>query len=236
MASLIFSIIAIGISGLSIFLLLSLNRVIKTIYYWQRQVTFIDYVNPKKIYIQFPNEALTSNSLTKNISTDEIYEKLELMITDNETVYIPYKSMLTRIVDIFLGYRNVIGALQNAEEEYQEEPEELQLFKKHSKFDFPSVIKDNDVYNMYTKYTLYDIDNSKEILINSAADYSVFVRRVIENKCNLSYRTHYMVYKKIGNKEDGQLINELITTFNIGQNYQDVTDSEYIDIQLLHED
>jgi hypothetical protein len=41
-----------------------------------------------------------------------------------------------------------------------------------------------------------------------------------------------MVYKKIGTKEDGQLISELVTTFNIGQNYQDLTNAEYVmDVQ-----
>ena len=120
MNSLIFSILLLGVCGLTISLLFNLNKVIKTIYYWQREVTFTDYVNPKKIYINFPNEALTSNSLTKDISADDLYEKLELIITDNEATYIPYKGMITGIVDIFLDYRNVIGALQNAEEEYQD--------------------------------------------------------------------------------------------------------------------
>lgn len=236
MSPLILFIVALGVCGLTTSLLLSLNKIIKTIYYWQREVTFIDHVNPKKIYIGFPNEALTSDSLTKDVSTDELYEKLELIITENESVYIPYKSMLTGIIDIFLGYRNVIGALQNADEEYQDEPQELELFKAHGKFDLPSVIRGSDVYNMYTKYTLHDIDTDKEILITSASDYSAFVKRVIENKSNLSYRTHYMVYKKVGNKEDGQLISELVTIFNIGQNYQDLTDAEHIiDVEYLPE-
>jgi hypothetical protein len=144
--------------------------------------------------------------------------------------------MLTGIIDIFLSYRNVIGALQNAEEEYKDEPQELELFKAYGKFDLPSVIRDNDVYNMYTKYTLYDIDADKEILISTATEYSAFVKRVIENKSNLSYRTHYMVYKKIGTKEDGQLISELITVLNIGQNYQDQTDAQHImDVEYLPE-
>lgn len=218
-----FIILTCGILGISISLLLNLNNIIKTIYYWQREVTFVDHVNPKKIYIKFPNEALTSDSLTKDIPTDELYDKLELLITDNESSYVPYKSMLTGIIDIFLGYRNVIGALQSAEEEYEYDSEELELFKSHGKFDLPSVIRDNEVYNMYTAYTLYDIDLQKEIKITSVTDYSAFVRQVIENKSNLSYRTHYMIYKKIGGKEDGQLISELITTFNIGQMYQDLT-------------
>lgn len=236
MSPLIFFIVALGVCGLTTSLLLTLNRIIKTIYYWEREVTFVDHVNPKKIYIKFPSEALTSVSLTKDIPTDELYEKLELLITENETTYIPYKSMLTGIIDIFLSYRNVIGALQNAEEEYKDEPQELELFKAYGKFDLPSVIRDNDVYNMYTKYTLYDIDADKEILISTATEYSAFVKRVIENKSNLSYRTHYMVYKKIGTKEDGQLISELVTVLNIGQNYQDQTDAQHImDVEYLPE-
>lgn len=236
MSPLIFFIVALGVCGLTTSLLLTLNRIIKTIYYWEREVTFVDHVNPKKIYIKFPSEALTSASLTKDIPTDELYDKLELLITENETTYIPYKSMLTGIIDIFLSYRNVIGALQNAEEEYKDEPQELELFKAYGKFDLPSVIRDNDVYNMYTKYTLYDIDADKEILISTATEYSAFVKRVIENKSNLSYRTHYMVYKKIGTKEDGQLISELVTVLNIGQNYQDQTDAQHImDVEYLPE-
>ena len=236
MSPLIFFIVALGVCGLTTSLLLTLNRIIKTIYYWEREVTFVDHVNPKKIYIKFPSEALTSASLTKDIPTDELYDKLELLITENETTYIPYKSMLTGIIDIFLSYRNVIGALQNAEEEYKDEPQELELFKAYGKFDLPSVIRDNDVYNMYTKYTLYDIDADKEILISTATEYSAFVKRVIEKKSNLSYRTHYMVYKKIGTKEDGQLISELVTVLNIGQNYQDQTDAQHImDVEYLPE-
>ena len=89
---------------------------------------------------------------------------------------------------------------------------------------------------MYTKYTLWDLDNDKQIFINSIQDYSAFVRRVIENKSNLSYRTHYMVYKKIGNKEDGQLVSELTTLFNIGQDYQDMSNrTPIMDVQYLSE-
>jgi hypothetical protein len=224
----IFIILALGTLGLGTTLLLSLNNIIKTIYYWQREVTFTDHVNPKKIHIQFPNEALTSDSLSKDICTDELYEKLELLITDNESSYVPYKSMITGIIDIFLDYRNVIGALQNAEEEYKYDTEELELFKSRAKFDLPSIIRGNEVYNMYTLYSLYDIDTQKEIIITSPEDYSAFVRKVIENKSNLSYRTNYMVYKKIGNKEDGLLVSELTTTFNIGQMYQDQTRTKNI--------
>lgn len=232
MSSLVLFIVALGVAGLTTSLLLSLNKVIKTIYYWEREVTFVDHVNPKKIHIRFPNESLTSDSLTREIPTDELYEKFELIITENEATYIPYKSMLSGIIDIFLDYRNVIGALQNAEEEYKDEPQELELFKAYGKFDLPSVIYGTDVYNMYTKYTLYDLDNRKEIVITSSQEYTAFVQRVLENKSNLSYRTHYMVYRKVGTKEDGQLISELVTTFNIGQNYQDLTNTEYVmDVQ-----
>jgi hypothetical protein len=113
--------------------------------------------------------------------------------------------------------------LQNAEEEYKEDPEELELFKAAKKFDFPSVMNGLDTYNMYTRYTLWDLEGDKEISILSAKDYSAFVKQVIENKSNLSYRTHYMVYKKVGTKENGQLISELTTIFNIGQAYNDLS-------------
>lgn len=231
-----FVILILGIVGVTTTLLFSLNNIIKTVYYWEREITFVDYSNPKEIYIRFPHESLTSDNLSKEIKDDHIYEKFELSVNENGNIYVPFASMLTGIVDIFLDYRNVIGALQNAEEEYRDDPEELELFKSPKKFDFPSVMHGLDVYNMYTKYVLHDLDDDKEIVITSAADYSSFVQRVIQNKSNLSYRTHYMVYKKVGNKEDGQLISELITTFNIGQRYQDMSNKNPImDIQYLAE-
>ncbi|NDB81655.1 MAG: hypothetical protein EB127_02715 [Alphaproteobacteria bacterium] len=223
MNPLILVIVTLGVIGLTSSLLLSLNKVIKTIYYWEREITFIDHSNPKEIHIRFPCESLTSDVLSKDIESDDLHEKFQIAASENNNVYVPYSSLLSGIVDIFLGYRNVIGALQNAQEEYQDDPEELELFKGAKKFDFPSVISGLDTYNMYTKYTLHDLDTDKEIQITSADEYSSFVRRVIENKSNLSYRTHYLVYKKIGNKEDGQLISELITTFNIGLNYQNLS-------------
>jgi len=237
MSSLIILIVTLGVFGLTTSLLLNLNKVIKTIYYWEREVIFTDYFSsPKEIYIRFPHEALTSDTLSKDIDSEDIHESLELAISDNSATYVPYANMLAGIVDIFLDYRNLIGALQNAQEEYQDDPEELELFKGPKKFDFPSVMHGLDVYNMYTKYTLYDLDNDKEILIKSSDDYSSFVKRVIENKSNLSYRTHYLVYKKIGNKEDGQLVSELVTIFNIGQNYRDLSNqTPNMDIRYLPE-
>lgn len=236
MSTFAFVFLMIGICGITTSLLFSLNNIIKTIYYWEREVIFNDYSNPKEVYIRFPNESLTSDALSRKIKDIEIYERFELGITENGNVYVPYANMLTGIVDIFLDYRNLIGALQNAQEEYQEDPEELELFKGPKKFDFPSVIHELGTYNMYTKYTLWDLDNDKQIFINSIQDYSAFVRRVIENKSNLSYRTHYMVYKKIGNKEDGQLVSELTTLFNIGQDYQDMSNrTPIMDVQYLSE-
>lgn len=233
----VLGVVLLGTIGITSTLLLSLNRIVKTIYYWEREVIFTDYYsNPKEIYIHFPHEALTSDILSKDIHSEDLHENLELAINDNGNTYVPYANMLAGIVDIFLDYRNVIGALQNAEEEYRDDPEELELFKKPKKFDFPSVMNGLDTYNMYTKYTLHDLDTDKEIQIKSPADYSAFVRRVIENKSNLSYRTHYLIYKKIGNKEDGQLVNELLTVFNIGQNYQDLSNqTPFMDIKYLSE-
>jgi hypothetical protein len=237
MSSLVLLIVALGVFGLTTSLLLSLNKVIKTIYYWEREVIFTDYSSsPKEIYIRFPHEALTSDTLSKSIDSENIHEGLELAISDNSSTYVPYANMFAGIVDVFLEYRNLVGALQNAEEEYQDDPGELELFKGPKKFDFPSVMHGLDVYNMYTKYVLYDLDNDKEIIISSPTDYSSFVKRVIENKSNLSYRTHYLVYKKISNKDDGQLVSELITIFNIGQNYRDLSNQTPImDIKYLPE-
>lgn len=223
MSPLVLIIALLGVTGLTYTLLSSLNNIIKTIYYWEREITFVDYVNPKEIYIRFPNEALTSETLSKDIDVDDLHERFQFAASENETLYVPYASLLAGIVDIFLGYRNVIGALQNAEEEYIDDPEELELFKGPKKFDFPSVMNGIDTYNIYTKYVLWDLDQDKEILIKSATDYSAFVKQVISNKSNVSYRTHYMVYKKVGNKENGQLISELTTIFNIGQNYQNLS-------------
>ena len=223
MSSLILIIALLGITGLTYSLLSNLNNIIKTIYYWEREIIFTDHVNPKEIYIRFPNEALTSETLSKDIEVDDLHERFQFAASENETLYVPYASLLAGIVDIFLSYRNVIGALQNAEEEYIDDPEELELFKGPKKFDFPSVMNGIDTYNIYTKYTLWDLEQDKEIAITSASDYSGFVKRVIDNKSNLSYRTHYMVYKKVGNKENGQLISELTTIFNIGQSYQDLS-------------
>jgi hypothetical protein len=223
MESLTLIIALLGVTGLTYTLLSTLNKVIKTIYYWEREVIFTDHVNPKEIHIQFPNEALTSQTLSKDIEVDDLHERFQFAASENETVYVPYASLLAGIVDIFLGYRNVIGALQNAEEEYKEDPEELELFKAAKKFDFPSVMNGLDTYNMYTRYTLWDLEGDKEISISSAKDYSAFVKQVIENKSNLSYRTHYMVYKKVGTKENAQLISELTTIFNIGQAYNDLS-------------
>ena len=223
MNSLILIIALLGVTGLTYTLLSSLNNVIKTIYYWEREITFVDHVNPKEISIRFPNEALTSETLSRDIAADDLHERFQFAASENETLYVPYASLLAGIVDIFLSYRNVIGALQNAEEEYIDDPEELELFKGPKKFDFPSVMNGIDTYNIYTKYTLWDLEQDKEIAITSASDYSAFVKRVIDNKSNLSYRTHYMVYKKVGNKENGQLISELTTIFNIGQSYQDLS-------------
>ena len=236
MNSLAILFLIIGMGGVALTLLFSLNNIIKTIYYWDREVTFIDHLNNKEIYIHFPNESLTSDVLSKDIKDDDIYDRFETAINDNATIYVPYANMYTGIVDIFLDYRNLIGSLQNAEEEYQDDPSELELFKTRKKFDFPSVINGPDVYNMYTRYTLYDLDTDKEIIINSIADYSAFIKRVIQNKSNLSYRTHYMAYKKVGNKEDGQLVSELTTVFNIGQDYQDLSNrTPTIEIQYLPE-
>lgn len=223
MSSLILIIALLGITGLTYSLLSNLNNIIKTIYYWEREIIFTDYVNPKEIYIRFPNEALTSETLSKDIEVDDLHERFQFAASENETLYVPYASLLAGIVDIFLSYRNVIGALQNAEEEYIDDPEELELFKGPKKFDFPSVMNGIGTYNIYTKYTLWDLEQDKEIAITSASDYSAFVKRVIDNKSHLSYRTHYMVYKKVGNKENGQLISELTTIFNIGQSYQDLS-------------
>ena len=223
MESLTLIIALLGATGLTYTLLSSLNKIIKTIYYWEREIIFTDHVNPKEIYIRFPNEALTSETLSKDIEVNDLHERFQFAASENGTVYVPYANTLAGIVDIFLGYRNVIGALQNAEEEYREDPEELELFKSAKKFDFPSVMNGLDTYNMYTRYTLWDLEEDKEICISSASDYSAFVKRVIENKSNLSYRTHYMVYKKIGNKENGQLINELTTIFNIGQAHNNLS-------------
>jgi len=236
MASLTLIIALLGVGGLTYTLLSSLNKIIKTIYYWEREIIFTDYVNPKEIYIQFPNEALTSETLSKDIEVDDLHERFQFAVSENETVYVPYASTLAGIVDIFLGYRNVIGALQNAEEEYNEDPEELELFKTAKKFDFPSVMNGIDTYNMYTKYTLWDLEEDKEIRISSANDYSAFVKQVIDNKSNLSYRTHYMVYKKVGTKENGELISELTTIFNIGQAYNDLSNrTPVMDVTHLSE-
>jgi hypothetical protein len=236
MASLTLIIALLGVTGITYTLLSSLNKIIKTIYYWEREITFVDHVNPKEIYIQFPNEALTSDTLSKDIEVDDLHERFEFAASENGTVYVPYASVLAGIVDIFLGYRNVIGALQNAEEEYKEDSEELELFKTAKKFDFPSVMNGTDTYNIYTKYSLWDLDEDKEISISSADSYSAFVKRVIENKSNLSYRTHYMVYKKVGTKENGQLISELTTIFNIGQAYNDLSNkTPVMDVTHLSE-
>jgi hypothetical protein len=236
MTSLTLIIALLGVFGITYTLLSSLNRIIKTIYYWEREITFVDHVNPKEIYIQFPNEALTSETLSKDIEADDLHERFQFAISENETLYVPYASLLAGIVDIFLTYRNVIGALQNAEEEYIDDPEELELFKGLKKFDFPSVMNGVDTYNIYTKYSLWDLDEDKEIFISSADNYSAFVKRVIDNKSNLSYRTHYMVYKKVGPKENGQLISELTTVFNIGQRYQDLSNrSPVMDVVHLPE-
>jgi len=236
MALLTLIIALLGVAGVTYTLLSTLNKVIKTIYYWEREIIFVDYVNPKEIYIQFPNEALTSDTLSKDIEVDDLHERFQFAASENETVYVPYASLLAGIVDIFLGYRNVIGALQNAEEEYIDDPEELELFKTAKKFDFPSVMNGLDTYNIYTKYTLWDLQEDKEIRISSASDYSAFVKLVIENKSNLSYRTHYMVYKKVGTKETGELISELTTIFNIGQAYNDLSNkTPVMDVTHLSE-
>ena len=211
-----FTAIVIAIASLwTYYITYKLNKLTVDIYSWQRAIQFYDYQNDKEILCSYSSESLTSNSdlfnSFKNLNSD-----FEYIATEGGIYSIPHKMTYVSLLNSFNNEKDLIFGLRLIGND------NLSLFSQKRILDIPMVIMGSDIFNIYVKYTVTNLDTGHNLDIKSVNDYEAFITSIYENKNNYSCKADYSTYKKVGKHDDGELISSFVLEIKIGPNFSNI--------------